>query len=183
MKNRSAHYEEEVPMDRMQTEMTAEEADAIRAAEAEEAALRAQEKPLDELGRELPDPTPLEPPLNYIKTPSLSEQIREMVRSEKLRMEAEAMGFESFEDADDLEMDEDPDPGSPYEINFDPTPLQELHRRRRQAAEDERRRSSEAPLPPEQNENLGAATSGAPVTEAAPPPKSGRPQGATPPLE
>lgn len=43
-----------------------------------------------------------------------------MVVSEKLRMEALAAGQETFEEADDFDVDDDFDPTSPYEVNFDP---------------------------------------------------------------
>jgi len=72
-------------------------------------------------GREIMDPTPIAPPLGYKRSKSISEQIREMVRSEKLRQEAEAEGYESFEDADDFEIG-DFDPRSPYEEVFEPLP-------------------------------------------------------------
>lgn len=159
------------PTDRVQTEMTDAEADAIRAAEREAAAMRAQEKPLDELGRELPDSTPLEPPLNYQKTPSLSDQIRDLIRSEKLKQAAEEAGYESFDDADDFEIEDDPYPYSPYEDEFS-TPLQELHRRRRQAAQDELAESDPTPSSGAKSKKSAAATSGGSVTEAAKPPKS-----------
>lgn len=69
---------------------------------------------------ELLNPVPMEPPLGYIKQPSLSEQIRDMVRSERLRQEAEGAGFESFTDADDFDVGDDYDPSSPYEEIFEP---------------------------------------------------------------
>lgn len=87
---------------------------------------------LDEHGREIPDPTPIAPPLGYKKQPSLAEQIRAMVRSEALRQAAEAAGAESFEEAEDFDVDEDMEPHTPYEAVFDPpapermpTPLEE----------------------------------------------------------
>lgn len=75
---------------------------------------------LDELGREIPDPTPMEPPLGYIKQPSLQDQIRMMVLSEKLRLEVESAGAETFEEADDFDVGDDYDPHSPWENEFDP---------------------------------------------------------------
>lgn len=78
---------------------------------------------MDDQGREVPDPIPLEPPVGYFRQPSLAEQIREMVRSEKLRLEAEAAGYESFEEADDFDVEDDDsfDPSTPYENDFDPS--------------------------------------------------------------
>lgn len=75
----------------------------------------------DEEGRELMDPTPIAPPIGYRKSPSISEQIRTMIRSEKLRQEAEEAGYETFEEADDFEVG-DFDPKSPYEEVFEPLP-------------------------------------------------------------
>lgn len=75
----------------------------------------------DEQGRELMDPTPIAPPIGYKKSPSISEQIRTMIRSEHLRREAEEAGYETFEEADDFEVG-DFDPKSPYEEIFEPLP-------------------------------------------------------------
>lgn len=77
-------------------------------------------KRLDELGRELPDPTVMDPPIGYIPQPPLHELIRQMVVSEQLRLAAEAEGLESFEDADDFDVDDETDPSSPWEEQFDP---------------------------------------------------------------
>lgn len=56
-----------------------------------------------------------------------------MVRSERLAAEAAAAGYESFEEADDFEVGDDFDPSSPYETDFDPTPVAELRRRQQEA--------------------------------------------------
>lgn len=86
------------------------------------------ERELDELGREIPDPTPMQPPVGYKRAPTLAEQIRAMVRSEKLRQEVEAAGAESFEEADDFEVGDDfeQERTSPYEANFDPISENEI---------------------------------------------------------
>lgn len=75
---------------------------------------------LDKYGREMPSPLPIAPPIGYKKSPTLAEQIRAMVLSEKLKMEAMAAGQETFEEADDFDVDDDFDPTSPYEVDFDP---------------------------------------------------------------
>lgn len=77
-------------------------------------------KPLDENGHEVLDPTPIAPPIGYTRTPSLAEQIRSMVRSEKLAQAARDAGQETFEEADDFDIGEDYEPDSPYQANFDP---------------------------------------------------------------
>ena len=70
-----------------------------------------KEKPgLDEKGNEVPDPTPMEPPVGFVSQPPLREQIRQMVLSERLRLEAEAAGAETFEEADDFDVPDDQDP-------------------------------------------------------------------------
>lgn len=70
----------------------------------------------DEFGRELPDPTPLSIPSGFRKPLSIHEQIKRFVR-EELSQVAEDHKAESFEEADDFDVeDEDPDPLSPYEI-------------------------------------------------------------------
>ena len=75
---------------------------------------------LDELGRELLDPTPMAPPIGYKRQPSLVEQIRKMVRDERLAADLAASGVETFEEADDFDVQDDYDPKSPFEYNFDP---------------------------------------------------------------
>lgn len=74
-------------------------------------------------GFEIPDPTPMAPPIGYKRQPSLAEQIREMVRSEKLAQEAAAAGAETFEEADDFDVEDDEFPASPYEMSdLEPRP-------------------------------------------------------------
>ena len=64
---------------------------------------------LDARGAEVLDPTPMAPPVGYRRQPSLAEQIREMVRSERLAAEVEAAGAETFEEADDFDIEDDCD--------------------------------------------------------------------------
>lgn len=93
---------------------------------------------------ELVDPTPIAPPIGFKRTPSLAEQIRDMVRSEALRAEVEKAGAETFEEADDFDVDDDFDPTSPYEADFD-VPVAEL--RRRQQEDLEKLQAGGDPLP------------------------------------
>lgn len=81
----------------------------------------------DELGREVLDPTPVAPPVGYKKQPSMVEVVRDMVRSERLKLEAEAAGYESFEEADDFDVAdaEGEMPPSKWENEGDP-PIGEL---------------------------------------------------------
>lgn len=77
----------------------------------------------DEYGREIPDPTPVSVPAGWSRPLPLAEQIRRMVRQE-MSQHAQAQGMESFEEADDFDVDEDSDPLSPYEIPEAPPELQ-----------------------------------------------------------
>lgn len=75
---------------------------------------------LNVMGHEVPDPTVIEPPLGYVAQPDLMEQMRAMVRN-TLSQIAQENEFESFEEADDFDIDDDPvDYSSPYELYFDP---------------------------------------------------------------
>lgn len=71
---------------------------------------------------ENPDPTPLEPPLGFVKSQPIHLQIRDLIQRE-LSMRAEAAGFETLEDADDFDIDDDVDPTTPYEEHFLPSGL------------------------------------------------------------
>lgn len=73
-------------------------------------------------GAELPSDVPIAPPIGYKKQPTMVEHIRNAVRSEQLRLAAEAAGAESFEEADDFEVEDDLEPISAYEFErfFEP---------------------------------------------------------------
>lgn len=149
----------EIPEPQYTPPISEEEAEAIRKQLLEEAEMRAAEKLLDPLGRELADPTPMEPPVGYNPQPTLVEQMRMMIQGEAMRQAALAAGFETFEEADDFEMDEDPFPRSPHEEDefSPPTSARELARRRREA--------ESSPSPSRQTEESAAATSGGSGTE------------------
>lgn len=116
-------------------------------------------KPLDEFGREVFDPTPIAPPIGYVKQPSMFEQVRDMVRGEALRIYAESQDMESFEDADDFDIDDDYDPRTPYELNFEGTVEKDW----------ERLKETPPPKPRKKNQSGDQPDSG---IEAAQPPKS-----------
>lgn len=118
---------------------------------------RIREARLDPRGREIPDPVPVAPPVGYKRQPSLAEQIRAMVRSEKLRDEAQAAGYETFEEADDFDVGDDYEPNSPYEVDFDPTPVSELRRR---AAADVQDGDPASPATPRQGAPQAPASGG-----------------------
>lgn len=70
----------------------------------------------DELGREIPDPTPVEMPVGFRHPPSLNDEIQRLIRNE-LSQAAAAQGAETFEEADDFDVDDDDGvPFSEYEV-------------------------------------------------------------------
>lgn len=69
----------------------------------------------DAQGREIPDPTPVSVPGGFVRPLSIQEEIRRAIRGELSRQAAED-GLETFEEADDFDVDEEGDPLSPYEI-------------------------------------------------------------------
>lgn len=69
----------------------------------------------DERGRELPDPTPVSVPSGWARPPSIQDLMRQFIRQEFSR-QALQDEQETFEEADDFEVDEDPDPLSQYEL-------------------------------------------------------------------
>lgn len=96
----------------------------------------------DELGREVPDSMPMEVPLGMKRPESLAEQVQRLVRN-SVSAYAEIHGQETFAEADDLELDDEFDPYTPYETQFDPvlgrdlTPADFLDADRRQAIREE----------------------------------------------
>lgn len=97
---------------------------------------------LDERGAEVLDPTPMSPPIGFRQTPSMMELVRQMVQSERLKAAAQAEGFETFEESEDFDVDDDFDPSTPFENDFDP-PIAEL----KAALEDEKKARAAAPVP------------------------------------
>lgn len=69
----------------------------------------------DAQGREIPDQTPVEIPPHLARVVTRHEQMKAYIRAELSRLAAEE-GEETFEEADDFDVDEDPDPLSAYEI-------------------------------------------------------------------
>lgn len=72
-------------------------------------------------GLEYGDPVPMAPPIGYDSPPDLMHMIRSMIRNERFMQGLDEAGVETFEEADDFELDDDPlDPLTPYERVFDP---------------------------------------------------------------
>lgn len=60
----------------------------------------------DSLGREIPDPVPMEVPAGYAKPESLTDMMRRMIRQDMSSF-AEQHGAETFDEANDFEMGDD----------------------------------------------------------------------------
>lgn len=76
-----------------------------------------------EFGKELPNPVPMAPPLGWVPSLPIHEQIAAMVMrgvQEQLQRER-GEELETAEEADDFEVGDDYDPSSPYEHDFEPT--------------------------------------------------------------
>lgn len=99
----------------------------------------------DMFGREIPDPTPVAPPIGFNRQPTMVEHIRAMVRSEELRRAAEAAGAETFDEADDFDVPDELNPVSAYEVGDDLEPPASL-RAKKDAAE--KAAAEEAAKPP-----------------------------------
>lgn len=69
----------------------------------------------------IPDPVPIAPPIGYKKQPSMVEVVRSMVRSERLALEAELAGYETFEESEDFDVGDDDMPRSPHEFEDQPS--------------------------------------------------------------
>lgn len=74
---------------------------------------------LDKDGREILDDTPMVVSSGLQRPLTLAEQVQRIVRSYS-RNQAEADGFETFEEAEDFDVDDEIDPSSQYEEHFDP---------------------------------------------------------------
>lgn len=79
-----------------------------------------QEINLDHNGHEMPNPTPMQPPVGYRRQKTIAEQMREMIRQASL--EAAQAGAETEEEANDFDVGEDMEPSSPWESDFEPDP-------------------------------------------------------------
>lgn len=67
------------------------------------------------------DPVSIAPPVGYTRHPTIAETVRDLIRSEKLKAALQEAGEETFEEADDFDVDDEPPlPPHLYEPNFDP---------------------------------------------------------------
>lgn len=76
---------------------------------------------LDKDGNEILDPTPVALPVRFQRPPSLVDDVRRLVAQEMSRV-AMDQDFDSFEDADDFDIDDDDQPRSRHELpeNYPP---------------------------------------------------------------
>lgn len=73
-----------------------------------------------------PDPVPLAPPIGYKHQPSMVEIVRDMIKSNNLALAAQSAGKETFEEAEDFDIPDDPvQLVSQWENQHDPS-LQDL---------------------------------------------------------
>lgn len=105
---------------------------------------------IDKEGREVLDPRPMSPPVGYVAQPTITERLRDLIAGERMRRTAELAEMDTFEEADDFEVDDDPIPmrDTPYENDFDP-PVSRLVKDgnqeiRRKASEVEAAKAAEA---------------------------------------
>lgn len=95
---------------------------------------------LDENGHETLDDTPVAIPVGWKKPLPLAEQVRRLVRT-AISEKAAEHGFETFEESEDFDVDDDFDPHSPWEQDFDTEmqvqdKLRELKDKKRQLQEE-----------------------------------------------
>lgn len=106
----------------------------IAAAIGEAMAKHPKRMPLNERGELVPDPTPMAPPVGYRPQPSMVDIIRRQVQLAS--EEAKRAGAESLEEADDFDVDDDPELKSPYELDVESeVPIRVLAARAEEAQE------------------------------------------------
>lgn len=70
-------------------------------------------------GEEILDRTPMALPAGFKRPESLQDQIRRLIRSEKLQQALHDAGYETEEEANDFDVGDDFDPSTPYEEQFE----------------------------------------------------------------
>lgn len=116
---------------------------------------------------EIPNPTPMAPPVGYRKLPSMVDHVREAVRSEMFRRDMERQGKETFEEADDFEVEDDPFPVSMYD-NEGEIPVRVLLEEGRKAIKEKqqaaaRARAEKVAEPPLKGPKMPASTPADPL--------------------
>lgn len=78
-------------------------------------------------GKEYGDPVPMSPPVGYNPPPDLMTMIKTMLHNEEFMRRLNEEGVDTFEEAGDYDVEDDPpDPATPYERFFDPPPVQKV---------------------------------------------------------
>lgn len=80
-----------------------------------------QDRFLNILGQEMPDPRPHAPSLGQKPEVHIRDYIRTLVHNERLQADLDAAGHDTFEEANDFEVGEDYFPDSQYENDLEPT--------------------------------------------------------------
>lgn len=78
----------------------------------------------DEFGREILDPTPVAASVRVSHKVSTLDEMRRFYGL--LRAESERQGFDTPEEADDFAIDDDVEPSSPFEHEFDNIPVADV---------------------------------------------------------
>lgn len=74
-------------------------------------------------GKEYPDPTPMAVPVGFGAPPDLMEMMRTMIRNEVIQRRLDEEGFDTFDEAGDFDVDDDPlPPLTIHEALFVPPP-------------------------------------------------------------
>lgn len=83
--------------------------------------LSARKARIDDDGKEIVSPLPMEPPVGYVKRDTMTERLHAMIRDYHFQRELAEKGVETFEEADDFDVGDDYEPHSPWENDFDPS--------------------------------------------------------------
>lgn len=123
---------------------------------------------IDKDGKEVLDPRPIAPPVGFVERDSITDRLRELIAGERMRRTAELREMDSFEEADDFDVDDDPIPmrDTPYENDFDP-PVRELVQEGSRSLAAKQRKAAE--------EAEAAKAAGSPNNPAPPPPAAPKP--------
>lgn len=74
-------------------------------------------------GKEYGDPVPMSPPIGYERPPDMMEMMRNMLRQEAYQRRLAEEGLDTFEEAGDFDIDDDPMPLTIHEaLLVDPPP-------------------------------------------------------------
>lgn len=72
-------------------------------------------------GSEHPDPNPMELPIGFERPESIQDLIKRLVTDRVIQKELDDAGLETFDEADDFDVEDEYHVDSPYEEQFDPS--------------------------------------------------------------